>query len=207
MQHIRVTRLEKSHVPALAQAERTMCVRTLEYPADAEISGTYDVLEPWAWTEAMIIEAASRFADKKGLVKDTRSWVARVDTKQEDPRSGKQESTWPVAGGLIYEIHDDGYEILLLTVNLEMVKDVVGARFGPYEVLSDLVNIVLDKARGSEKRKRASIHIPDGHWMLVRLFMSIGWGKPTRKDRFFVDGNDAWYFERTMERSELCPTS
>jgi len=202
MSKIRTARMEKLHVPGVTAAERTMCVRTCQYPDDAPIHGTYEVLEPWAWTESKICEAVSRFTDRAGLMNDTRAWVAQIETKELDPRTGKKESVWPVCGGMIYELQENGYEILLLNCNVELTP--LDGNPGAFEVLSTLLNVVLEKAKKSPARTKVSIHIPDGYWTMIRFFMSLKW-KPQRKDSYWEDGNDSWYFEFETSKDKEQP--
>ncbi len=187
--------LEKRHVPVLVAAEANWCHCSYEFPEDSPISGSYESLAPWAWDEKDILAAAGRYKNAAESVHDTRSWIIEGKfeggEKREDVRTGKQERLITPCGGMIYEMGETSYDVLLLTVN----PAIVPTEADRFDVLETLIEVVLRRAENSSKRHSVRMWVPDGHWELLKFWMVRLKLKSKRIPRYCPDGNDAWLVE------------
>lgn len=174
---IRTDFLHEHHVNALVNCE-TSHVRVMEYPDDSPISGTYEVVEPWAWTRADVLEAVDRYKDPANGQFETRAHVAL---------QGKGQ----VVGGMVFEMLPDSFELLLLTVDLKMPLVDTETQHGRNSIRETLLEVLLRRTERSSKRTKIVAYVPDGNWELLQFFIKRSWSHK-RVNNYYSDKTDAW---------------
>jgi hypothetical protein len=184
MSDILLRTIHKSDLYPLLEAERLSHGVEFSIP-EAPLLGTVWGLQPWAWREKEFVEALSRYRRKLTHMADTRGYAAQLKIEMLDHRTGKKEAVCETVGGIIFERHEDGYEILLLTAHPEKA---------PPHTRDVLVEKVLRRAEDSPTRTKVRVYVPDGDWESVKFYQRL-WGNPKLVRGHYGDGDDAWFFE------------
>ena len=98
------------------------------------------------------------------------------------------EVSW-VCGAMIFEIQQDGYEILLLTEHPD----------APENIREALLDKLLSRAQKNEQRKRLSMVVPDGDYNTLGFLQKQGW---TIKLVTNYWSNDEWHCEYRLPAAD-----
>jgi hypothetical protein len=145
----------------------------------------------YAWDRNDILEAVGQYRSQNLGTNDTRSFAAEVLVERDDGTGLTEDVPW-VCGAMVYEIQQDGYEILFFTAQ----TGVEG--FADHVRLAMLLKLST-KAAHSEARKRLSVMVPDGDDETLRFFQNQGWDV---KLRLNPTGTDAWHCEYRLPTEE-----
>lgn len=169
---VNVRYFEKQHLrPAIA----------VEQQAHLYIDEDFGVpqVRPWAWDHEDFRSAIRQYRNKAKATDDTRAWVAEQLVDGTTPE-GLKTSALVVVGSLIYETHDDSYEVVLLSACEDHVRKA-------------LLDHVFGKSDRSETRKKVTMVVADGDYKTLKFLMNYGRKfKVTPQRNHNPGGMDTW---------------
>jgi hypothetical protein len=143
-------------------------------------------LPVYAWTEQDILDAVRQYKSKLKKTDDTRALVMEAERQERGPDGLAVTKTW-VCGAFLYELRDDGYEVLLLTAHPD----------APANARREMVSSLVEKAKRSDTRRKVACYVPDGDYTTLKVFMSMGF---SHKLAYNPNGNDAWLCELSLSQ-------
>jgi hypothetical protein len=143
-------------------------------------------LPVYAWTEQDIVDTVRQYKSKLKKTDDTRALVAVVERQEAGPDGLSVTKNW-VCGAFLYELREDGYEVLLLTAHPE----------APPNARKEMIGSLVERAKRSDVRRKLTTYVPDGDYGTLKLFMSMGF---SHKLAYNPGGNDAWFCELKLSQ-------
>jgi hypothetical protein len=159
--------MEKADLPAVVDCENKSH-EYLEKDEDFEIE--HMQLRDWAWSKTDFEKAIEQYKSHTKGTNDTRARVAVQEL---------QDGTEQICGACVFELQDEGYEILILTVNPK-VKD-------PALVQETLVGDIMSRGEKHPKRKKILVYVPDGDYVTLAFFMKWGYNVKPVGDNWFCE--------------------
>ena len=174
----------------MTKADLGVCVE-LERQANLNLFtipgiGECQALEPFAWRECDFLAAIRQYKSRSRGTNDTRALVAVATGNILDELSGTKVPLELVAGSMVYEIQDDGFEILRLSA--VPADDTTRQLF---------IDHLLEACAKSTKRHSVRCYISDGDWETLRFFVRLGWQRKLLPS-YFLDGRDGWLVQATV---------
>jgi hypothetical protein len=150
-------------------------------------------LPPWAWSEKDYLEAIRSYRSRSRGTFDTRALVALTTITIRDEQTGTDINIQLVVGSMVYEIQQEGFEILRLS-----------AVTGDDRTRQAFIDYLIASAQASKRRHRITCYVSDGDWETLRFFVRMGWDRRLLPS-FYSDGRDAWLIETRVISSTPPP--
>jgi hypothetical protein len=167
----------KTDFLSAVEIERQSNLVTFEVPGVGECTA----LPPFAWREQDFLEAIRQYRNRSKGTHDTRALVALSAVTLRDEETGTDLDIQIVVGSMIYEIHQEAFEIVRLS-----------AHPGDERTRSALIDKLIRTCQASKRRHRISCYVSDGDWETLRFFVRLGWERRLLPS-YFPDGRDAWH--------------
>ena len=174
--------MQKTDLAIAVELERQANLVTFDVPGIGECQA----LEPFAWRDADYLAAIRQYRSRRRGMFDTRAYVGVTVMPLLDEQSGTQVEAEIITGSLVYEIQDDGLEIL--RVSAGPADDATRQAF---------TNHLVETCARSKKRHRLRCYISDGDWANLRFFVRLGWDRRLLPS-FFPDNRDAWLVQHDV---------
>lgn len=174
-----IRHLQKSDLGPALEIERQANLTFFTVPGIGECQ----TLEPFAWRESDYLAAISQYKDRSRGTFDTRTLVAIRPEIAFDDLSGTQVALELVVGSMVYEIRDDGLEILRLSA--------VPGDDATRRLFVDHLRGICAKSR---QRHFVRCTVSDGDWENLRFFVGLEWSRKLLPS-FYEDGRDGWAIE------------
>jgi hypothetical protein len=172
------------------------CERASHEYADPDF-GT-PALPAYAWGMGDLVAGIGQYKSKLKRQNDTRTQVAEVQRKV--TRNGLTSTENWVCGAQVYELGEDGYNVILFTAHPA----------APPEVRVRMLGELLGRAERSEKRKKVTLRVPDGDYRTVRFLQERGAKISLQPSKVSsaLGGNDEWVceFEAGRPRKAVRPS-
>ncbi len=177
---MKIRLIEETDMEMLLDAERAF---NLVKVSDLDF-GDVEWLNPWTLSANDIL-AIIRQRPRKDLgTYDTRTFVAEVGLEATDEQGFKHEVPW-VVGGFAYEIQENAFEVVFLTIH--PVADVPA-------VMAAMLDFLKKKAERSDNRNRVTLYLRDrdeaGLRQLLPLIKLDGFTVKLARDHF--GDHDGW---------------
>jgi hypothetical protein len=175
--NVLIRHMQKGDLPVAVALERQSNLYCFDVPPIGECQA----LEPFAWRECDFLAAIRQYKSRSIGTYDTRAYVA-VSTIE-------SIGIDLVVGSLVYEIQDDGLNILRLS-----------AVVGDDRTRQAFIDKLIAMAQASRRRLRIGCYVSDGDWETLRFFVRLEWGRRLVPS-FYPDGRDAWLVETRVVSS------
>lgn len=190
MSNLQVRHMKKSEMAAAVEVENLTNTVRFNIPGIGECHG----VQPWAWNENDYKTSIRQYRDKNKGMYDTRAKVAISIEKMHDELSSTEVDVEVVVGSLVYEIHDEGFEILKISaIDLD--------------TWNRLLNEMIDVVEASPKKNKLTYNVSDGDWVTLKRLMDLNWERKLVTNYFDCSSppRDAWRMSIEFEAKSNKP--